>query len=83
MKKQITVVFLILLLLGVSSCATTQAGPADTATVFPVQTLAAPSQEATADLFAMDAWPNLSAYGPAAEDALAAVKNRIRELESL
>lgn len=83
MKKQITVVLLVMLLLGASGCAKTETSSADTATVFPVRTLVAPSQEATADLFAMDTWLNLSAYGPEAEDALAAAQERIRELESL
>lgn len=83
MKKQITVVLLVLLLLGASGCAKTETSSAETATVFSVRTLAAPAQEATADLFAMDTWLNLSAYGPEAEDALVAAQERIRELESL
>lgn len=42
-----------------------------------------PSSEASAGLFAMDTYLNLTAYGENAEAALERAQNRIRELESL
>lgn len=43
----------------------------------------APNSEASAGLFAMDTYLNLTAYGEAAEAALEQAENGIRELESL
>lgn len=82
MKKQITTILLIVLLLGASGCAKAQMGTDELNETIPMS-ITAPSQEATADLFAMDTWLNLSAYGPQAEAALAAAQDRIMELESL
>lgn len=69
MKRLITAVLAALLPLSCAACGS-QENPA-------------PNSEASAGLFAMDTYLNLTAYGENAEAALEQAQNRIRGLESL
>ena len=71
MKRLITAALAALLLLGCTACA---GQPVKDST---------PPPEATAGLFAMDTYLNLTAYGEGAEAALEQAQARIRELECL
>lgn len=69
MKRLITAVLAVLLLVSCAACGN--------------QENTAPSSEASAGLFAMDTYLNLTAYGKSAETALEQAQNRIRKLERL
>lgn len=69
MKRLITAGLAVVLLLSCAACGSRE----DTA----------PPSEASAGLFAMDTYLNLTAYGEKAEAALEQAQNRIRELEGL
>lgn len=71
MKRLITAALAALLLLSCAACAGQEAENTT------------PSGEASAGLFAMDTYLNLTAYGENAEAALEQAQNRIRELERL